>query len=1045
VRVKQPDGSSTAKTFSNVLSYQRSVASITGYLVIRTPIQPNRMTNIHISGYNYTGSSNVIDLDIGFYHYSTSVLQHGFSSNGTFKIEKVQIGRDASNRAVLVIGLPTTTWAYPTIIVDKAVIGYTTTPDSYKDGWTATIVDAMPADLTTIVNIGAFDLRSNMETLSTAIVQNQDAIRLRATKTELDTVAGRVSTAEGKITTMAGQIEAKAEKTVTDGLTTRMNTAETKISANEAAISQRATTTTVNALTTRVQTAEQTIDAHDAAIKTKAEISVTNGLNTRLQTAEQTISAQDKTIQSKVSQTDFNALAGRVSTAETKITQTEREIDLRVTKTSFDAFVEQQMNLVPNPARTEKIDGWTTSSGATRAIEEVDFLGKPTKALAIRSTASTQVYSPYFDVDPSKAYEVTIWLKSETPAPATTNAYIGLHGQPAGGATGTAIFEGVRSTTGVDIADSANFYFWSASGTSNLAEWTRFTAYVLPTGFKSEDAKELGFNVQYNARMKPDLRQMRIRFLNWANTPETPRTMWMTNVSVREVPAALLSQGVRQGNVVSAINLSTEGVKIQGSKIELIGDVDIVDGTTRVTNFSFDAGRGGTLTLGGEGNVHGRMQVLDANGDTVADLDASTGGFAELAVGYLTAPNKAEYVNYNEVESDFHVATAWGGSTGVSGEPSDENDGRGFATPLATIAEVVRRLPQVFDGTVNIRLATGQTFDERVNFRGFSGNGTINIFCASSTGTSTINGDIKCGRGGVHVTVDRIKINHTSNSSQVVEVTAGLAHIRNCEIRGNADTLVGVDANYGGFAYVTDCTINGCNVGVRAIYGGIMRSWNNRGRNRTNGIESNGGILIASGTQPAGDVANVKTYNNGFQQSASTTFPDAAVAPPPPPPKQTTVKWESTGGNTYRVTQGYWDTQWAFATTVAQGRWDGNTGLLAGAWFFGSGPSVAAGKNIKSIKVYIKREAAGGLGGAVTVTLRPHAYTSRPSGAPSFLAGSQNVSISRGEGKWVTLPSSFHTAFKSGGARGIGVQTTSTSQSNYARLLKAAALEITYE
>lgn len=131
------------KIFKNVTSLYSSENPYTGYIVITTPITPNRMNNIHIIGYNYTSVANggrIIDVSIGFYNYSSSIAHAEFSNKGDFNIESVQIAKVSSsdNRAVIILGTATKKWYFPRLVVDEALISYTSPPNSYVDGWTIT-------------------------------------------------------------------------------------------------------------------------------------------------------------------------------------------------------------------------------------------------------------------------------------------------------------------------------------------------------------------------------------------------------------------------------------------------------------------------------------------------------------------------------------------------------------------------------------------------------------------------------------------------------------------------------------------------------------------------------------------------------------------------------------------------------------------------------------------------------------------------------------------------------------------------------------------
>lgn len=459
--------------------------------------------------------------------------------------------------------------------------------------------------------------------------------------------------------------------------------------------------------------------------------------------------------------------------------------------------------------------------------------------------------------------------------------------------------------------------------------------------------------------------------------------------------------------------------------------------------FLWDLGFGGTLTLGGSNNGHGRLIVLNEAGDTIADLDAGAGGFSRLFIGHLEAPNKVEYADFRDAALNLYVANEWGGTTGVAAEPSDEAEGSSWSSPLATIAEAMRRIPRVFEGNVTINLAQGQTYNDHVDLSGFNGSGTLVVECYAGN-PATIRGSVKAGQGSIQTTVRNVKV-EASNAQEVENVVScesGTAIFSNVEVNGSGATR-GFAALRGGYLSVRDSKVNNVSYPIFAYEGGTIRAVNNRGRGSQIGLIANAGLIYANGTQPAGDVSNTGEAVGGMVRMTSVTFPDAAVAPPPPPTAQYTKVWNGTG-NTYRMTHGYWDNLSSF--NVAQGRWSSTTGLLAGIWLFGTGPSsTVTGKSIKQIRVYVTRENDGGNGGAATIYIRPHAYHAQPGGAPSYLAPSYAVSLNRGQGKWITLPSSFHAYFANGSAKGIGVYTTSTSQAYYVRLARAAKLEITYQ
>ncbi|EPQ5633593.1 TipJ family phage tail tip protein, partial [Acinetobacter baumannii] len=134
-------GTGAAKLFRGVLVWQQNGANLTGNIVIQTPITfTNKMFRLSLTGYNYLAAKNEINLNIGGYAYSgTSLLQHGVVNSGTMPI-RVRMGvRNGTVVVILTSQAPGAYWQYPKFNID-AEIGYTTPPDSWADGWSASFM-----------------------------------------------------------------------------------------------------------------------------------------------------------------------------------------------------------------------------------------------------------------------------------------------------------------------------------------------------------------------------------------------------------------------------------------------------------------------------------------------------------------------------------------------------------------------------------------------------------------------------------------------------------------------------------------------------------------------------------------------------------------------------------------------------------------------------------------------------------------------------------------------------------------------------------------
>ncbi|MCM3155611.1 poly-gamma-glutamate hydrolase family protein [Priestia megaterium] len=456
----------------------------------------------------------------------------------------------------------------------------------------------------------------------------------------------------------------------------------------------------------------------------------------------------------------------------------------------------------------------------------------------------------------------------------------------------------------------------------------------------------------------------------------------------------------------------------------IINGANIETGT-----MSWEAGYGGNLTLGGKGNANGRFVVLNDNDEVIADLDAGKGGFSDLYVANLEAPN---VVSYSSDDMDIYVSDRWLDYTGAI-DPNDNNTGDGWARPLRTIAEALRRIPKYYDGKATIHIAYQSTFYEDIRIKSITGAGSVTIEGQGSK----IQGGIGVYACSAQIFVKQLTVNGRSGSYSIVGVyQTPYCVLQNLYVYGNSSDR-GIDILQGSYAQVTDCEIYDVKQAILGRYGGTAYVYNCKGYGSSAGLYAHGGYITGGGTAPNGGVLSGEGY--GGKVFGSFTANSGAATPPAPP--ETTTVWNSTSGDSWRDNFGG---QWYGQNEVVQGYW-GGYGVYKGLWMFGTAPSSAVtGKTIKSMRLYVKRNSSGGNSGDVKCYFRPHAYTSKPSGSPSYLNASTTASFRWGVGKWITLPSSFHSLFESGSAKGIGIYIDSTSSNYYAKFGMTAKLEITY-
>ncbi|HHH8145253.1 TPA: phage tail protein [Acinetobacter baumannii] len=166
-------GTGAAKLFRGVLVWQQNGANLTGNIVIQTPITfTNKMFRLSLTGYNYLAAKNEINLNIGGYAYSgTSLLQHGVVNSGTMPI-RVRMGiRNGTVVVILTSQAPGAYWQYPKFNID-AEIGYTTPPDSWSEGWSASFMaeaDLASNGISAIIEPSLLDISTTLNATASAI------------------------------------------------------------------------------------------------------------------------------------------------------------------------------------------------------------------------------------------------------------------------------------------------------------------------------------------------------------------------------------------------------------------------------------------------------------------------------------------------------------------------------------------------------------------------------------------------------------------------------------------------------------------------------------------------------------------------------------------------------------------------------------------------------------------------------------------------------------------------------------------------------------
>lgn len=166
------------------------------------------------------------------------------------------------------------------------------------------------------------------------------------------------------------------------------------------------------------------------------------------------------------------------------------------------------------------------------------------------------------------------------------------------------------------------------------------------------------------------------------------------------------------------------------------------------------------------------------------------------------------------------------------------------------------------------------------------------------------------------------------------------------------------------------------------------------------------------------------------------TGSDSNPTPPPPAKRSYTKIYRATD---YRVYDN--NNNRTSDPDVVQGLYGGGPARLRrrGGWLFPSMTGDLSGATIERIRVKIYCNHTWSSAGS-TVNIATWGGVMRDTLTSRVTVNSWK----RGTAKWITLPSSVHAGFRSGAIDGIGVISTSTSSTQYARFAVTAQIEITY-
>ena len=429
-------------------------------------------------------------------------------------------------------------------------------------------------------------------------------------------------------------------------------------------------TTDMNGVVARLNSAESRITQTEQEIATKVsnttyqqdKTTINNNisqLQTKMSNAETSISQLSSQIALKANATDVytkSQIDGQFSTVNQQISQLDAELSVqadqiatKVSRTEFDALQIGGRNLLRNTDFQNGLssspwiwDTWDFTGGATngtKSIEQDSTVGKFFRVTTTVANANRYVYLDLMASGVSlrnslfiigQTYTVSLYIRTSVD---TTQSQIHIEGVSSGQKfqTNAGVWKKVthtftlnnlnpnnRFTTGVRILDSL------PAGTTidicqlKLEKGNRATDWTPAPEDVQGQIDGLGTRV---SSAETSIMQMSNQIQLKAN--QTTVDALTNQISSAQSQINLLSDQidlkVDKNGVISAINVSSEGVRIDGAKVRITGQTTIDNGvikTAHIESLTFDKLRGGTATLGGSGN-NGSLEVLGADNSVI--------------------------------------------------------------------------------------------------------------------------------------------------------------------------------------------------------------------------------------------------------------------------------------------------------------------------------------------------------------------------------------------------------------------------------------------
>lgn len=481
-------------------------------------------------------------------------------------------------------------------------------------------------------------VNQRVTTVNNSVTANTNALKLTAKQTDVDALTKRVTTTESGLNTVNGQLDGFVKKTVVDALTKRVSTNELAIKANSDALELTAKQSDVNSLTGRIGTAENSIKVNAKAIEGKASASSVNELTGDLTTAKSqwkasadgftanilnvntSIDKSNKAIQANKASIDATAKELKVNYTTTTdehnwvnnqitVASDKFQVSINSVNDKLGSLATGGQNLVPNSGDPQDVSGWSTvgnsAANSLNVVKHSLFKNGTRNMFIIRNSSATKefyiILSSPIQVQQNRDYTLSFDVFS--------------NGNMAG----------------------ADVYIIGDNGTNKLInnkKWIVPSAVRESITFNSGQMQKLQVRFDNNASQVEgadgDLFIGDVTLVQ-GNVPQAwspPITDLATQANLKVV-SDQIDLMVKKNDVINRINVSSEGVLIQGNRVHITGQTTIDNAVIKSSMIdTLDASKitAGTLNAANVNIIN--MNVSKLVGDTTNFVQSAWNGIS---------------------------------------------------------------------------------------------------------------------------------------------------------------------------------------------------------------------------------------------------------------------------------------------------------------------------------------------------------------------------------------------------------------------------------